>query len=147
MPIDFFDGSYRFLSNYYISPFVLHSIEYQSVEHFFQATKAQFVYERDRIIAAPTPGKAKRLGKGVALRPDWEEIKEDVMMQGLREKFNIPELREKLLATGDQELIEGNIWHDNIWGDCRCSKCYSTKGQNKLGKLLMQLRQEIRESL
>lgn len=144
MPIDCFDGRYRFLSNYYESPFVLHGIEYQSVEHFFQAAKALSADDHDRIVAAPTPGKAKRLGKSVTLRPDWEEVKEDVMMQGLREKFKIPELREKLLATGDQELIEGNIWHDNIWGDCRCSKCCSTKGQNKLGKLLMQLRQENR---
>ena len=69
------------------------------------------------------------------------------MKFGLTEKFRIPELREKLLATGNEELVEGNTWHDNIWGNCSCDCCKKIEGQNKLGKLLMQVREEIRSSM
>ena len=65
------------------------------------------------------------------------------MLEALRTKFSIKGLKEKLLATGDEELVEGNFWHDNFWGVCSCSKC-GNKGQNKLGKLLMQVREEIK---
>jgi predicted NAD-dependent protein-ADP-ribosyltransferase YbiA (DUF1768 family) len=65
------------------------------------------------------------------------------MREGLRKKFAIPEFRVKLLATGDEELMEGNTWHDNTWGNCVCAKCQNTPGRNMLGMLLMELRQEI----
>ena len=62
-------------------------------------------------------------------------------------KFAIPELREKLLATKDAELIEGNWWHDNFWGNCLCSKCKDIQGKNMLGKLLMKEREQIKKAL
>ena len=77
------------------------------------------------------------------LRKDWEEVKTDVMRDGLRLKFQDPTLRAKLLATGDEELIEGNTWHDNTWGACCCPECAKKKKENRLGKLLMQVRSEI----
>ena len=67
------------------------------------------------------------------------------MQRGLREKFKDPELREMLLDTGDEELVEGNFWHDLWWGDCGCKKCKDVPGKNILGKLLMELREKIKK--
>lgn len=141
--IAMFDGKYAFLSNFASSPFEVGGVTFPTVEHWFQAWKSLDEAEFMEIAAADTPGKAKRLGRHVTLRPDWEEIKVDVMRQGLRHKFAIPEFRNQLLATGDEELMEGNTWHDNTWGNCVCQKCQNIPGRNMLGMLLMQLRQEI----
>lgn len=139
-----FDGDYVFLSNFYPSTIYHDGITYPTNEHFFQAMKTLDIGERKAIAAAATPGQAKRMGRSIKLRPDWEKVKTDVMMEGLRHKFAIPEFRTKLLATGDEELMEGNTWHDNTWGNCVCQKCQSTPGRNMLGMLLMELRNEIR---
>ena len=98
--------------------------------------------ERLAIAAAETPGKAKRLGRSVTLRSDWETIKSYYMELGLRLKFKNPDLAAKLIATGNAELIEGNDWHDCAWGICRCDRC-NGQGANLLGKLLMKVRAEI----
>ena len=66
------------------------------------------------------------------------------MRKFLCKKFAIPELRQKLLDTGDAYLIEGTTWHDNYWGICTCDRC-GGRGQNKLGQLLMEIRKEIRD--
>ena len=143
--IDKFEGDYAFLSNFYESPFMYKGITYPTVEHAFQAAKTLNPVEMYRIAKAPTPGQAKRLGRSVNLRADWETIKYSVMTELVREKFySSAELAEKLLATGDEELVEGTTWHDNIWGNCTCDKCKNIQGQNHLGKILMQIRQEIR---
>jgi ribA/ribD-fused uncharacterized protein len=145
--IDCFDGEFAFLSNFYPSPITDGNLIFPTVEHMFQAAKTINIEEYEKIAAADTPGQAKRLGKTITLREDWEEVKDDIMYQALWLKFSIPEFREKLLATNDKELIEGNTWHDNIWGDCSCERCKDIKGQNKLGKLLMQVREEIKSSM
>ena len=98
---------------------------------------------RKAIAAAPTPGAAKRMGRHVSLRPDWEKIKVDVMRTGLMLKFTDAALAEKLLATGDEELVEGNWWCDQTWGSCNCPKHIRTPGRNLLGMLLMELRKEL----
>lgn len=138
--IDRFNGEYAFLSNYSASPFRINYVLFPTMEHYFQANKADNKNDYLHIAYAPTPGEAKRLGRQIQLRPDWEEIKDKVMLTGLRKKFADPELRNLLLATDDEELIEGNYWGDTYWGVC------NGVGQNKLGKLLMQVREEIRES-
>lgn len=140
--IDNFDREHAFLSNFYFSPMIIDNVVYTTNEHFFQAMKSLNPKEREAIVLAPTPGKAKRLGRKVSLRKDWEDIKEEVMLIGLRHKFSNPELRKKLLATGNEELIEGTIWHDNYWGICNCEAC-GGQGKNRLGKLLMQVREEL----
>ena len=141
--IDCFDGEFAFLSNFYEHPIQYQGIVYPTNEHFFQAMKSVKEDERKMIAAAPTPGKAKRLGRAITLRSDWEIIKYDIMLLGLRLKFCDKELREKLRKTGDEILIEGNTWHDNTWGDCSCERCCTTRGRNELGRLLMQVRNEI----
>ena len=96
-----------------------------------------------------SPADAKRAGRSLDIRVDWEEIKVQVMLTGLRLKFAIPELRQSLIETRDATLIEGNNWHDNIWGQCGCSSCYdnSVEPQNLLGNLLMQVRDETAKEL
>jgi ribA/ribD-fused uncharacterized protein len=89
------------------------------------------------IRSALTPGKAKRLGRKVTLRANWELIKIDVMLDLVRQKFQDPDLAWMLINTGDAELIEGNHWGDKFWGVC------NGEGENHLGKILMQVRDEI----
>lgn len=142
--INKFAGEYAFLSNYYPSPFIHDGIEYPTVEHFFQAAKTLDIQKRKAIAAAKTPGLAKRMGRSVQLRSDWKKVKVYYMELGLRLKFANKDLAEKLLATGDEELIEGNWWHDNTWGSCMCDKCINIPGRNMLGMLLMDLRKKMR---
>lgn len=143
--IDKFEGQYDFLSNFYPSPFEWHGVNYPTVEHFFQAAKANTQEDFNMVMREPNPGGAKHAGRNVELRPDWEEIKDKVMYTALKEKFAIPELRKKLLDTDNEYLVEGNTWHDNYWGVCRCSRCDTTKtGKNHLGLILMKVREEIK---
>lgn len=143
LKIDKFDGQYAFLSNFYDSMICHEYVFYPTVEHYFQAMKSTDLKTRKWIADAPTPGEAKRRGRTIQLRPDWEEVKEQVMLDGLRLKFKIPALREKLLETRSSELVEGNTWHDNTWGNCSCDKCKDIEGKNMLGKLLMKVRSEL----
>ena len=137
-----FDGEYAFLSNFYPS-FITDEdyITYPTVEHYFQAMKTLDKGERFNVAIQATPGKAKRLGRRLDLRPDWEFIKDSIMEKALRIKFSNPELRKALLNTGDEYLEEGNTWGDQYWGVC------NGVGKNTLGKLLMKIRQEIKEGV
>jgi len=133
--INWFDGEYAFLSNFYpCRVYMGDSINYPSVEHAFQAMKSTELKDRAMISALDTPGKAKRAGKKLKLRENWEEIKVNVMRQALMSKFrDNKELREKLLATASAILVEGNHHGDHYWG-------VDGYGENILGHLLMGLR-------
>lgn len=136
--IDCFKGKYFFLSNFYESYTTIDHIVYPTIEHFFQAQKAMNNEERNSIIKAGSPNIAKAIGRKVQLRPDWEEIKDQVMYDGVKAKFTKnPILKAKLLSTGDAELIEGNWWNDTYWGVCK------GVGKNKLGQILMRVRDEL----
>lgn len=143
--IDYFDGEYHFLSNFYLSSFTdVTGSTWPSAEHYFQAMKTENDIDRDKIRKASTPAKAKKMGRNVELRQNWNSIKLDVMKSALLYKFRQnPDLRQKLTDTGESMLIEGNYWHDNIWGDCFCDKCKNIRGYNYLGKLLMGLRNKL----
>lgn len=138
--INRFDGEYFFLSNFYQCKVVYDGIEYGSAEAAFQATKTTD-YDTRCIFAGLNPSQAKRLGRTIQLRPDWEDIKFKVMEEVLIRKFTQnPELKQKLLDTGNAKLIEGNSWHDYIWGmNFSC-----TIGENNLGKILMKIRDELK---
>lgn len=138
-----FENQYANLSNFADSMICYEYVFYPTVEHYFQAMKTTDLKQRQWIANAPTPGEAKRRGRSVELRPDWEDIKEEVMLEGLRLKFKIPAMRETLLSTQSAELVEGNWWHDNTWGDCSCDACKDIEGKNMLGKLLMKVRAEL----
>lgn len=135
--IDNFEGEFRFLSNFWPSVVHFEGMEFNSVEHAYQAAKTLDKDLRMKIRNAKTPNDAKRLGKKVDLRADWETEKLSIMFGLLRQKFENPELRQKLLATGDAELIEGNWWGDTFWGVCR------GRGKNHLGRLLMNIRDQV----
>ncbi len=138
-----FFGEYRFLSNFYPSqiPNKIGQI-YATVEHAFQAANTLVDSERDEIMFAKTPGDAKRLGRKVTLRPDWEQIKVEVMRRLLALKFAPgSKLADRLLATEDAELVESNNWGDVFWGVCK------GKGTNWLGILLMERRAVLREEI
>ena len=143
--INCFDGKWAFLSNFYWNEIEHEGIVYPTNEHFFQAMKTLDNDERRQIANCLTPGQAKRMGRRVALRSDWESVKEDVMFLGLCLKFADEQLADWLLETGDEELVEGTTWHDNEWGNCSCPKCANIEGKNKLGKLLMRVRDMIKE--
>lgn len=151
--IDKFEGRWRFLSNFYPCKIEHKGITYPSVEHYYVAMKvtemqlldgryytaADF---REMIAKIPNPADIKKIGQRVKVRKDWDEKKLEFMSWGVHEKFKNESLAEMLLSTGDQELIEGNWWHDNFYGSCSCTKC-GNKGNNNLGKLLMTVRDEI----
>jgi hypothetical protein len=138
-----FQGDYRWLSNFYYSPITYNNLLYPTVEHFFQAMKTTDLSARAKICLDPNPGSAKRTGRTLQLRPDWDSIKIAVMAHGLRKKFAHPDLKQKLIATYPLFIEEGNYWHDNYWGNCLCPKCNSFAGRNNLGQLLMILREHL----
>ncbi len=142
--INQFTGENRFLSNFFKCPIAFEGDTYPTLEHAFQAAKTSDPGERAHIRSNANPLVAKRKGRRVSLRSDWEMIKRGVMLDLLRLKFADPELSCRLLQTGDEELVEGNRWHDCYWGRCECANCRG-EGQNVLGKLLMQVRGELRE--
>lgn len=132
---------WAFLSNFYHAPFELGGKKYPTVEHYYQSRKTLNPHYAEKIISAPTPALARKLGRKCPLRPDWERIKVKVMEDAVRAKFTQnPHLKEKLLATGDAELVEFSSW-DRFWGVDR-----NGRGQNQLGKILMKIREELRES-
>jgi ribA/ribD-fused uncharacterized protein len=139
-PIDRFHGDHGWLSNFWPSPIELDGATYPTVEHAFQAAKTLDLEAREPIRQTTSPGQAKRLGRKVLLRPDWEQVKVEIMRGLLRKKFADPSLAALLRATGDRELIEGNTWNDRFWGVCRGA------GKNWLGRLLMEIRSELSNS-
>jgi len=143
-PISRFEGYFSFLSNFHECNIIYDGLLFSSVEAAFQASKCQSHAERVPF-GDMSPRQARAAGRRVSLRPDWEECKLKIMYTLVLQKFaSDPDLRNKLLATGDTQLLEGNRWHDNYWGDCECPNCRNTPGQNYLGKILMRVRLELR---
>jgi ribA/ribD-fused uncharacterized protein len=141
--ISSFTGNFEFLSNFWPSTVEFEGMSFPTVENAYQAAKSENPLERI-LFMNMQPGQAKRFGRKLpVLRPNWEEVKEAVMFDLLRQKFEQPHLRLKLKATGAQSLIEGNWWHDNYWGSCRCIEHKGRVGQNRLGFLLMKLRDAL----
>ena len=138
--IDSFSGIYGFLSNFYPTTVIFDGQMYPTVEHAFQAAKTLDVKQREHVQVAHTPGEAKRRGRRVTLREDWEKIKVEVMEELVTQKFTHHNaLREKSIATEDAEIVEGNTWGDTFWGQV------NGEGQNHLGKILMRVRNTLRE--
>lgn len=140
-----FSGKYRFLSNFYPCWIRVEGIEYPTVEHAFQAAKTKDELAKRKIAQASTPGKAKRMAgpRGTLItdfdQESWDQKKINVMQSLLYLKFENEHLRKALLATGDQLLVEGNNWGDRFWGKV------NGEGENWLGRLLMTVRQDIRD--
>lgn len=142
--IDRFSGAHAFLSNTHrlAVPITAGRMRWPTVEHAFHGAKTTDQALRERIAGTPRWQDAKALGRQLDLRPDWEQIKRRVMLDLLILKFGAdPGLAGRLAVTGTAYLIEGNVWHDQFWGDCRCgqAKC-AMPGRNYLGRLLAAVR-------
>lgn len=132
-----FRGKYFFLSNFYSAPVTYLGQSFRNNEAAFQSSKCPECSDKFLNL---NPSDAKKLGRNVCLRDDWEEIKDSVMYDICRAKFTQnPNLAQLLIETGDATLIEGNNWGDVVWGVC------NGVGENRLGKILMQIRSEIKE--
>lgn len=138
--VESFTGRYRFLSNFFMAAIPFDGQQWASVEHLYQALKTHDSVKREEIRRANSSAQAKRLGKRVKNREDWEEVKVGMMSMCLTLKFSAfhPRLMKSLLDTGDAELVEGNTWGDTYWG------VYNGVGENQLGKLLMRRRMECK---
>jgi N-glycosidase YbiA len=137
-----FQGEYRWLSNFYQSPIELRGVVFPSAEAAYQASKAKNL-KLDSIFCKLTPGQSKLLGNNIIIVEEWEEQKFEVMEMILRIKFKDKDLRQRLLSTGDAELYEGNSHGDTLWG----VHWDTLEGENRLGKLLMKLRDECRSKV
>lgn len=136
-----FKDKYFFLSNFYEVPVIFDGIKYQNNEAAFQAQKCIDPKERSKF-SELNPSEAKKLGRKIELRSDWEDVKVDIMRKIVFAKFTQnPDLTLELLNTKDEELVEGNNWNDKIWGKV------NGEGQNLLGKILMEVREEIRSKV
>lgn len=132
-----FIDAYAFLSNFYHSPVKYRNLIYLNAEAAFQAQKESCEKDKEQYTRM-NPAQAKLVGRNCNLRENWEEIKEQTMYEIVKAKFTQNEaLARLLLATGDAYLEEGNWWHDTTWGVC------NGVGQNKLGKILMRVREEL----
>jgi N-glycosidase YbiA len=140
--IDSFRGDFGFMSNFHEASIWIDGQRYPSVEHAYQAFKfGPYAGEHsahDMVRTAKSPGMAKKLGYSAQLPADWDATKTDLMRRLVREKFKNPLLRSMLVATEDVTLIEGNTWNDRFWGVCKGT------GQNWLGRILMEVREECK---
>lgn len=151
------DGN-DYLSNFFPAPIELWSEKFPTSEHAYQWIKTVIPQQRYDVlyrtvakdngaigVYKTTAAQAKNVGKTVTLRDNWDNNKYEFMVMILLAKFvQNPELGEKLVATGDTILIEGNHWHDNYWGDCHCDRpeC-KNPGSNYLGIALMEVRKNL----
>lgn len=129
-----FRNEYNFLSNMYECPIVYHGIKYRCAEAAFQAQKDLSRFNEFIPLSGP---EAKYLGKKVKLRPDWNEVKLNIMYNIVRNKFKQnPELAQRLKNISGP-ITEENTWNDTFWGVCNGT------GNNYLGKILTKIRSEI----
>lgn len=141
MKIDLFRGKYNFLSNFYEAPVEVYGLKYLNSEAAFQAQKT-LNFAMKQKFTTMNPTEAKRMGKMVILRDDWEDVKVQIMEDVVRAKFSQnPELAQKLIETGDVYLEEGNTWGDRTWGTVNGS------GSNLLGQILMKIRDELQNEI
>lgn len=132
----FFD-EYSFLSNFYSCKVEYNGLFYKSSEAAYQAQKCPFLAKKFTELSA---SESKKMGRKVQIRYDWEEQKLSIMKEIITNKFTQNEyLKEKLLETGNAELYEENYWGDKFWGTV------DGIGENHLGKILMEVREELRE--
>ena len=137
-----FQGEYRWLSNHVLCLVEYDGHKFPTVEHAYVYSKTVVKEEQEALLTEidnMSPGEVKRIGKMLTLRPDWEQVRLDIMLDLTRQKYSYGYFQKKLLDTGDQEIIEGNTWGDTFWGK------YNGVGENQLGRIIMQVREELRQ--
>lgn len=134
-----FRGAFDWLSNFYPCRLELNGIVFRSVEHAYQALKFEDPARQRYIAGFTSPADAKRAAALCPAREDWEEVRAEVMRDLLVLKFSREPFRAWLLETGDAYLEETNYWGDRFWGVC------GGQGENVLGRLIMEIRSDLRE--
>lgn len=134
--INSFQGNYRWLSNFYPAPMIYKGVLWRTTEHAYQAAKSDDPNVHFDFMDI-TAGQAKKRGRELVMRDDWDDIKLYVMAELTTLKYQIPSLRQLLLETGTRHIIEGNSWGDTFFGVC------NGIGENHLGKILMAERYRI----
>ena len=135
---------YGCFSNFSAHAFKLDGLSWPTSEHYFQAQKFAGTRYEEEIRRAPTPKRAAELGRGrtQTLRPDWEQVKDDIMREAVRAKFSAhKDIQQTLLDTGDEEIVEAAPG-DYYWGAGA-----DGTGKNMLGQILMQVRAELQRQL
>jgi len=128
------------MNNFCKAKMTIYGKIWETVEHAYQAQKTLVPGEQNKIWATASPREARNMGQLVQIRPDWNEVKDQVMTECVYAKFTQhPNLKEQLLATADEELVEDSPV-DWYWG---CGK--DGTGKNMLGKILMKVRKELRD--
>lgn len=139
-----FKGKYRWLSNFERCEILYKGILYGSTEAAYQAQKLspdKNGIKVRHIFSKLDAREAKALGRVVQIREDWDDVKLQVMEDVCRIKFNLPKFKQLLLTTKDAEIVESNWWGDTFWGVC------NGVGENHLGEIIMDIREEIKESV
>ena len=134
-----FFREYRFLSNFWQAPVEVDGVTYASSEHAYMAQKTNVPEEKAHLATSITSAEARAYGQKVTLRPDWDDVRIDMMHKVVLAKFSQnPSLKAKLLATGGKYLEETGYWGDTFWGVCK------GVGENHLGNILMKVRNELK---
>lgn len=136
---------YGCFSNFHPCQVEYDGLVYPNSECAWQSLKTLDKNIRSRFTTYSPQG-AKKIGRRVDLRSDWEDVKYQLMVEVLYAKFSQnSDLGKILLTTGDELLVENTTgWHDNIWGNCECDRCKDKEGLNLLGKALMEVREKLR---
>lgn len=135
-----FQGEFRWLSNFTPCHINLDGRDFTSVEHAYMSAKSDSADWKDFCQKEMSAGLVKKRSRYIQLVNNWENIKVDIMRECISQKFEHPFLKEKLLATGNVHIQEGNMWNDKFWGVC----LKTNKGQNILGKLIMEKREQLK---
>lgn len=138
----FKEEPYLFLSNMTPCYITMYGMVFNSVENAYQASKCTLLDEMAQFTKI-SPYEAKKLGRKVVVRHDFDKLKIEIMLTLLRRKFSDdnPQLKKKLMETHGVKLVEHNYWHDVFWGVC------NGVGENHLGRLLMTVRNELMGSI
>jgi hypothetical protein len=142
-----FRKEYLFLSNFY--PVIITSKEghrFPCVENAYQWMRAGQPMEYLPKYLAFEPAAIKKFTKRLPISPTWREKRIKVMERLIARKFAPNTALASRLMAIEEEIIETNLWHDNFWGDCVCSRCHATPGQNNLGKILMAQREALKKA-
>lgn len=135
------------LSNYFLCNVEIDGLIYSSSEAAYHAQK--FLDEDIKILMTKlTPDESKHVSRELSrfIRTDWEKVKYNVMKKIVFQKFiQNPNCLKELLDIKNMELVEDTTgWHDNVWGECTCEECKLIEHQNLLGKILIEVREELR---
>jgi len=137
-----FQGEYRWLSNFVPCTITMEGFLYPSVENAYMSAKSNSIIWK-RFCQQETAGNVKRKSREIELIDNWSDIKDDVMKSCLIQKFFQEPYKSKLIATKDEFIQEGNMWGDRYWGVCLKTGI----GENRLGKMIMEIRGKIKENL